>query len=59
MKCEEEYEKKGFKYFAREWKGQCFCSNVNDYGMHGTKDGCDCCGGNVGGNKMCVYLNGS
>lgn len=53
--CQDECESKGMKYFSREWKGQCFCSNDNDFAKHGSDSGCDCCGSNVGGNKMCVW----
>mmetsp|Transcript_3068 Transcript_3068/g.4610 ORF Transcript_3068/g.4610 Transcript_3068/m.4610 type:complete len:433 (-) Transcript_3068:54-1352(-) len=53
--CEEACANKGFLYFAREWRGQCFCSNTDDYNKHGTATNCDCCGTNVGANKMCVY----
>mmetsp|Transcript_7986 Transcript_7986/g.12092 ORF Transcript_7986/g.12092 Transcript_7986/m.12092 type:complete len:440 (+) Transcript_7986:246-1565(+) len=53
--CEEACANKGFLYFAREWRGQCFCSNTDDYNKHGTATNCNCCGTNVGANKMCVY----
>lgn len=53
--CMSECTSRGFKYFAREWKGQCWCGDKSNYGKHGTTDGCDCCGGNVGANKMCVW----
>ena len=32
-------------------------SNDTDYDKHGTTTGCDCCGDNVGGRKMCVWMN--
>jgi hypothetical protein len=53
--CQDECAAKGMAYFAREWRGQCFCSDHNDYGKHGTAGGCDCCGTNVGLKKMCVW----
>jgi len=53
--CQDECSEMGMKYFAREWKGQCFCSNDDDYEKHGAADDCDCCGDNVGSNKMCVW----
>jgi len=53
--CENACADKGFLYFAREWRGQCFCSNADNYDKHGTANNCDCCGTNVGANKMCVY----
>lgn len=58
MDCEEECGKLGFSHFSREWKGQCFCgSGSNDYAMHGEASDCDCCGENVGGNKMVSVTN--
>mmetsp|Transcript_11628 Transcript_11628/g.23760 ORF Transcript_11628/g.23760 Transcript_11628/m.23760 type:complete len:253 (-) Transcript_11628:270-1028(-) len=60
MECEQACEAMGMSRFAREWKGQCFCGNEShDYTKHGRETGCDCCGDNVGGNKMCVYVNGN
>lgn len=57
-KCESTCSDMGFKYFAREWKGQCFCGNDTDYDKHGSTSGCDCCDDNVGANKMCVWMAG-
>ena len=54
--CQDECADKGMKYFAREWKGQCFCSEDDDFGKHGTASDCDCCGNNVGLKKMCVWV---
>lgn len=54
--CEATCAGLGFSFFAREWKGQCFCGNDATYMKHGEDDGCDCCGDNVGGGKMCVYM---
>ena len=95
MKCNQA----GYRYFAREWRGQCFCgdyvsayciievkiendcmyicilfvfhsytahillhvfysSNINpiqDYDRYGPASNCNCCGRNVGANKMCVW----
>jgi hypothetical protein len=56
--CESECTSKGYVHFALEYKGQCFCSNGSDYDKHGGADGCDCCGSNVGENKMCVWMAG-
>ncbi|KAL7529453.1 hypothetical protein ACHAXR_004522 [Thalassiosira sp. AJA248-18] len=53
--CQDACSSKGMDYFAREWRGQCFCSNDNDYDKHGTSRDCDCCGRNVGGGIMCVW----
>ncbi|KAL3791707.1 hypothetical protein ACHAWO_006269 [Cyclotella atomus] len=54
QECEAACEERGYEYFAREWKGQCFCG-TDGYDVHGLADGCDCCGENVGGNMMCVW----
>ena len=56
--CRKECSDMGFMYFAREYKGQCFCGNDTDYDKHGSADGCDCCDDNVGANKMCVWMMG-
>lgn len=57
--CESECESEGYTYFAREFKGQCFCGNAEDkHDMHGSATGCDCCGDHVGSNKMCVWMIG-
>eukprot|EP00986_Skeletonema_menzelii_P000688 scaffold195_cov161-Skeletonema_menzelii.AAC.3 len=54
--CESACAERGFLYFGRQWRGQCFCSNSDySYKKHGTASNCDCCGTNVGSNKMCVY----
>jgi hypothetical protein len=54
--CLAECSSMGMKYFAREWRGQCFCSNEESgYDKHGAASGCDCEGSNVGSNKMCVW----
>ena len=53
--CQEECTKKGYAYFAREWRGQCFCGSTTSYSDHGPASDCDCCGSNVGANKMCVW----
>ena len=53
--CQEECSKKGYAYFAREWRGQCFCDSTPTYSKHGPASNCDCCGSNVGANKMCVW----
>ncbi|KAL7552942.1 hypothetical protein ACHAWF_017901 [Thalassiosira exigua] len=53
--CQDECGKKEMKYFSREWKGQCFCGNDDDYNKHGVSSNCNCCGSNVGSHKMCVW----
>lgn len=58
LTCESACTSKGYTFFAREWKGQCFCSNDTDYDKHGSRTGCDCCGDDVGGNLMCVWMVG-
>ncbi|KAL7531376.1 hypothetical protein ACHAXR_004004 [Thalassiosira sp. AJA248-18] len=60
LDCERECSSRGYRYFGREYKGQCFCGNVmlEDIVRHGEESGCDCCGSHVGsGNKMCVWEN--
>lgn len=52
--CQDKCATKGMAYSAREWRGQCFCSDHNDYGKHETASGYDCCGSNVGLKKMCA-----
>eukprot|EP00804_Cyclotella_cryptica_P026689 CCRYP_007925-RB/>CCRYP_007925-RB protein AED:0.36 eAED:0.36 QI:268/1/1/1/0.5/0.33/3/527/234 len=52
--CEAACLADGYEYFAREWKGQCFCG-TGGYDVHGHADDCDCCGENVDSNKMCVW----
>ena len=34
---------------------QCFCDNDDSYAIYGRASNCDCCGRNVGTNRMCVY----
>jgi hypothetical protein len=53
--CETECGARGYDYFAREFRGQCFCG-TGGYDVHGPTAGCDCCGENVGGGKMCVWM---
>jgi len=54
--CERECSKLGYRYFAREFRGQCFCGNSEaEYSKHGEDIGCDCCGQNVGPGRMCVW----
>eukprot|EP00587_Corethron_hystrix_P004929 CAMPEP_0113329434 /NCGR_PEP_ID=MMETSP0010_2-20120614/20906_1 /TAXON_ID=216773 ORGANISM="Corethron hystrix, Strain 308" /NCGR_SAMPLE_ID=MMETSP0010_2 /ASSEMBLY_ACC=CAM_ASM_000155 /LENGTH=383 /DNA_ID=CAMNT_0000191539 /DNA_START=1 /DNA_END=1151 /DNA_ORIENTATION=+ /assembly_acc=CAM_ASM_000155 len=48
----------GYKYFARQWKGECWCGN-DSYSKHGPSTGCDCMGPNVGAWKQCVYEKNS
>lgn len=56
--CERECSKLGYRYFAREFRGQCFCGNSEaEYSKHGEDIGCDCCGQNVGPGRMCVWEN--
>ena len=57
MDCERECSKRDFRYFGREFKGQCFCgSAIESVARHGRAEGgCDCCGENVGGGKICVW----
>lgn len=48
-------ECRGYKYFGREFLGQCFCGDDDDYHKHRAARGCNCCGGNVGSRKICVW----
>eukprot|EP00588_Corethron_pennatum_P018240 CAMPEP_0194305688 /NCGR_PEP_ID=MMETSP0171-20130528/3061_1 /TAXON_ID=218684 /ORGANISM="Corethron pennatum, Strain L29A3" /LENGTH=418 /DNA_ID=CAMNT_0039057293 /DNA_START=50 /DNA_END=1306 /DNA_ORIENTATION=+ len=50
---------KGYRFFARQYKGQCFCGNRDDYDRHGSSSSCDCEGSNVGGYLACVYETAS
>eukprot|EP00588_Corethron_pennatum_P035636 CAMPEP_0194345600 /NCGR_PEP_ID=MMETSP0171-20130528/104949_1 /TAXON_ID=218684 /ORGANISM="Corethron pennatum, Strain L29A3" /LENGTH=783 /DNA_ID=CAMNT_0039112609 /DNA_START=54 /DNA_END=2405 /DNA_ORIENTATION=- len=45
----------GYRYFARQFKGQCFCGDQDDYGRHGSSGRCNCEGSNVGKYVACVY----
>lgn len=56
--CETKCHKLDFRYFAREWKGQCYCGNNSDYDKHGKADDCECCAANVGARRMCVWMAG-
>ena len=56
LDCERECSSRGYRYFAREYRGQCFCGNdEREYKQYGLVSGCNCCGENVGGGKMCVW----
>ena len=56
LTCEVECTKLGYRYFGREYKGQCFCGNeIQRIVRYGVDNGCNCCGENVGGNLMCVW----
>merc|ERR1712054_394875 len=43
----------GYKYFARQHRGKCFCGN--SYEKHGSAMGCKCNSANVGRFRNCVY----
>ena len=54
--CERECTRLGYRYFGREFKGQCFCGgDLASITRHGVEGGCDCCGGNVGPGRFCVW----
>ena len=56
LDCERECSNLGYRYFAREFRGQCFCGNSPaEYSKHGLDTGCNCCAENVGPGKMCVW----
>lgn len=43
----------GFKFFARQGRGQCWCGN--SYGKHGSIMGCGCDSAAIGHSRNCVY----
>merc|ERR1711924_594265 len=43
----------GYKFFGRQWHGQCFCGD--SYGKHGPALGCACDTAYVGDSRNCVY----
>jgi len=43
----------GYKFFARQHRGKCFCGN--SYGKHGPAVGCNCDRANAGRSRNCVY----
>jgi len=46
---------RGYTYFGRQWKGECWCGN-SGYDKHGEEPrGCDCDGRHVGNWRNCVY----
>eukprot|EP00588_Corethron_pennatum_P015798 CAMPEP_0194279810 /NCGR_PEP_ID=MMETSP0169-20130528/14138_1 /TAXON_ID=218684 /ORGANISM="Corethron pennatum, Strain L29A3" /LENGTH=383 /DNA_ID=CAMNT_0039024279 /DNA_START=49 /DNA_END=1197 /DNA_ORIENTATION=+ len=45
-----------FKYFGRQWTGQCWCGNEG-YDKYGATGGCACNGGIVGDFIQCVWEN--
>ncbi len=56
--CERECTSRRYRYFGRQFKGQCFCgSDYSQIVRHGTDTGCNCCAANVGGGKQCVWEN--
>jgi hypothetical protein len=58
LDCERLCSNRGYRYFGRQFKGQCFCgSDYDQIVKYGTDYGCNCCGENVGGGKMCVWEN--
>lgn len=58
LDCERECTSRSYRYFGRQFKGQCFCgSDYSQIVRHGTESGCNCCGENVGGGKQCVWEN--
>ena len=58
LDCERECTTRGYRYFGRQFKGQCFCgSNFSQIVRHGIESDCNCCGENVGGGRNCVWEN--
>jgi len=46
----------GYKYFSRQWKGQCWCDYENStYDKHGNSTDCNCEAENVGSKVACIY----
>jgi len=45
-----------FKYFSRQWKGQCWCDyESSTYYKHGNSTDCNCEAENVGSEVACIY----
>lgn len=46
LDCERECSARDYRYFGREFRGQCFCGNdpLAEIGRHGRAEHCDCCG---------------
>lgn len=58
LDCERECSNRGYRFFGREFRGQCFCGDeLESIVRYGVGDGCDCCGGDVGAGRMCVWEN--
>ncbi|KAL9188111.1 hypothetical protein ACHAXT_006489 [Thalassiosira profunda] len=58
LDCERECSARGYRFVGREFRGQCFCGNKwSEIARYGKAVGCDCCGNNVGANRMCVWEN--
>jgi len=47
----------GYKFFSRQYMGQCFCGDSTAYARHGSSAPCECHGENVGSYTGCVYDN--
>merc|ERR1711957_284739 len=46
---------KGYKFVARQYYGQCWCGDDDNYDRHGAADDCICEGETVGDFRMCVF----
>ena len=58
LDCERECSQRGYRYFGRQFKGQCFCgADLSQITRHGSETGCDCCGANVGSSRFCLWEN--
>lgn len=54
--CEAACASAGYEVWGHQFKGQCFCGDMDDgFGKHGVASGCNCCGDNVGSSKFCAY----
>jgi len=58
LDCERECSHRGYRYFGRQFKGQCFCgTDMSQITRHGRENNCDCCGANVGSGRFCLWEN--
>ena len=58
LDCERECSQRGYRYFGRQFKGQCFCgTDLSQITRHGRENDCDCCGANVGSSRFCLWEN--
>jgi len=46
---------RGYNFVARQYTGECWCGNDDNYDKYGASNNCNCEGTNVGGWLNCVY----